>query len=289
MTSVYVKVAAFAIVILSCLSLAVHPVDAADMEDHEIVYVENGETIELDLYQPYGLVCMMSNGFPQVFQADVPAWITQIVSGVQFRIYCYALPTSVGTFDISFDYYPSSDSSEVRNFSFTIEVQDPDGLAGSDSSGATDAIPVDVTYEYNGSQLVIYFDDVDTSSVVQPYFYIAVKTTGSLEAEYYLSPGYNTSYVVSELDDDLDSFVVYLVDGLPEDFSASNMVTSSNCFGSLVVSSPVKTDDSFQEPETPSDDVETEIVPDDPSDLLVYGILAIAALFGIAIIFGRRG
>lgn len=289
MTSVMLKAAA-ALALVLCSCLAVVPLVGESDADGAEDTIWNGETVTINKLEVTGLTCGLPTApFPEIISADVPQWVHYITPANQ-RIFIYCIPTETGSFPVSFTYYESEGSSEVKTWSCTLEVVDPYKVEDPDVDSPLDSVVVDVTYRYNGDQLIIYFDGIDTSSVVEPYFYIAVFTGDSESCRYYLSPGYNESYTVNRLDDSLEKFIVYLCDGLPGDFSASTIVSSALCLGSKVVEPVEKESGSGSEdPETPSDDVTgSDVVPDDPSTVLSYGIVAIAALFAVAVIFGRR-
>lgn len=285
MNPVIRTVAVVAFVLCSCIAI-VPSLGETDAEPTELL--ENGGTLTINLYEVTSVTCAVSPGaFPEIVSADVPQWC-HYITPANLRIFMECIPTETGTFEVSFDYYPSSDDrSQQYTWGATIIVADPNNVGSSQTDH--DACPIDVDYSYNGKQLVIYFDGVDKSAVSDPYFYIAVYT-GDLEScDYYLSPGYNVSYTVNNLEDGLQRFIVYLCDGLPGDFSASTIVTSADCIGSKVVSSPTKDPASDAGSDQPQGDVSgIDGVVEDPSILLSYGIVAIAALFVISIVFGRR-
>ena len=245
----------------------------------------SGDTVTVTLYTPTDIVCAVPRGSnPVIVDADIPDWIQQFVAA-NLHFYIYCIPTQTGTFSIDVDYHPSPSSEEVLTFAATIIVVDSSGNSSPGSS--SDASSIDVEYTYTGDNLILRFSKVDTSSVSDPYFYIAVKTGDYKNCRYYISPGSNQSYTVNNLDGKLTSFVVYLVDGYPSGFSASQMITSANCVGSDVVSSPVIKSDS-DSPSDPSGGSVISSDSDSPEDMFTYGLIAITVLFGVAIVFGRR-
>lgn len=260
-----------------------------EYDEVSVVSVANGGTLTINLLELTAITCMMPTAsYPVVVSWDLPVWV-HYLDCANMRVFAQCIPTETGTFTFSIDYHPNASNAEVKTWSCTVVVVDPYLVEDASATSPLNAIPVECTYKYDGDQLVIYFDGVDVSSMTDPYFYIAVYTGDVESCRYYLSPSSNATYTVNLLEDSLTGFIVYLCEGLPGDYSASTIVSSATCLGSQVFSSVSKSDSDSSGSGSGSSGFELiDTITSDPASLLSYGIMAIAALFVVGIIFGRR-